>query len=326
LQVWLLAPVSAALIAAMLPYINAARDTLSGAIAKRPPTETLLLTYVHYFRLDVNWWLAVLFLATALFGAFLLRTRAQPRQDKEQEGFGLAEVTLAYAFVLYPAVLVAITIAFDMQYFPRYGWPALLGLVFMAAMAMEGSGNRRVSLIVAAALATSFSAQAAKDTADAFSGARAGNQASTYVTPGLKKMASEFPDHRIVIADMFAYLEMAYYQGHGLDQRMVLLTHTRRAGPSDGKGVAGGAVGQLARFTPLRLEDRDRFLKRSPEFLLYSNRQTFEWVPRFLIESGYQLRMLAEDGTRATIYLVSKPPAGGNPQLINNGSNQGSQD
>ncbi len=301
--VWILPLVCTGLVLAMMPFARAANRVYGGTIWAKPDLSQFLRTYTTYLRLDINLALMILVLASLVFPALMIMRK---RQWTDGAGFTAAESALAFSFVLYPAAVVGAAMAASSGYTPRYGWPAILGLAFLAAVVFDAFKDRIVAFAMVTALAVSFSAQAAKDIGKAWKIIEVRNPARQSSPVGLSGIAALYPDHVLVIGDGTSYLELFYYASDGLRRRMIQLTDTTEAVKLTNQATVDITNRQLARFAPLRIEDRGRFLARHKEFILYSSRRPSEWVTQSMLRQGGQLRLLRESGG-AAIYLVRVP-------------------
>jgi len=104
----------------------------------------------------------------------------------------------------------------------------------------------------------------------------------------------------IVVSDNFAYMEMAYYAGPGLRQRLVYPVDAELELRDMGYDNVALLMSALSHRTNLRITPYDSVLAAYPRFLL-SAIQT-EPLPRHLLAAGYRLTAIAP-----TVYQVEAP-------------------
>lgn len=301
--VWALLMFCAVLILTMLPFARAAKSVYGPAFWFKPGFATIVYTYTTYLRLDIN--LAVVLLAVALL-VFPVAIVVRLRQKSRLPGFTPAELALALFFVLYPAIVVGAALAARGAYIDRYGWPGIIGLSFLFAVLFNSVRSAHLSAALLAAMALSFSFQAVRDIGNVWGGAHARVFAQRSLTDGLAGVAAKFPHHNLVVGDGVRYVEIFHYAGQDLRKRMVQLVDPLTASRISGGAIADVGNRQLARAVPLRLASLEKFLAGHDAFILYSSKRKSEWVPRFLLRSGYRMQLLREDAS-GTIYLAQAP-------------------
>jgi hypothetical protein len=302
--VWMLLMASAGLVAAQLPIIHKSQSMYGKFFwAKAGPT-TLLSTYSTYLGMDMNMGVVALVLASLIFPVRVLwRSRANGDLGAGRGGFTAAEMALAYAFLLFPAALVLVTMAAGSGYTPRYGWPAILGLAFLAAILFDTVKSRHISFAVFAALLLAFGAQEAKDTLKATGLMAARHARPQNDTSSLALVAERYPGYPLVLADGHLYLETAHYSAAPFKNRLTQLTNSKEALRATGTDTVETANVQLARIVPLNIQDSNQFLAKHRAFILQSSRSRREWVTAYLVENGYKLRLVSV-GNGDLIYLV----------------------
>src|SRR5262249_21956359 len=95
----------------------------------RPAWSTAISTYESSLGIAFIWAFVLILCLGLLLGDSLLRRMRELREGIREGEFGLPEIILVSSFLLYPALLVVLTKLLDSGYAPRYGWPAILGLV-----------------------------------------------------------------------------------------------------------------------------------------------------------------------------------------------------
>jgi len=107
----------------------------------------------------------------------------------------------------------------------------------------------------------------------------------------------------VVIGSPHAYLEAANYAPPELCDRLVRVVDADIATRLVGSDTAEKIDRLLAQFIPLRVEDLALFQAAHQKFILYSG-GSLDWFTRYLVERGYHLRLLSQDG-RNSLYIVN---------------------
>jgi len=305
--VWILLMVSTGLVAALIPIAHKWQLMHGRFFWARPDLPTMLSTYSTYLAMDINMGIVLLALASLIFPIhFLSNKPGDGGAGAGRRGFSAPEKALAYSFMLFPAALVLGAMVAGSGYTPRYGWPAILGIAFLAAVLFDSIKDRHVSVAISLAMVLAFGAQEAKDLGKAIGVVAARNPTQSIDSSTLARIAKQYPEHPLVLADGHTYLEMAHYSSAPLKYRLTQLTNSEEALRITGTDSVETANIELSRFVPLNIQDGNRFLAKHRAFILQSSRSRREWLTRYLMDKGYKLRLLSEDG-KDSIYFVEAP-------------------
>jgi ABC-type multidrug transport system fused ATPase/permease subunit len=276
-------------------------------------TQWSWLTATYYLYLSVGEYVLVLaVLLGIVIGTSLLLALGNSGDAKSENNFSLPELVLVGGFVFYPALLVVLTRLLNAGYVPRYGWPAIFGLILGFVYLFRSSWAASVQLLIA--LLIVFASLSIYDFPKASSTTRDtpwGFDPPSLTPNGMEErwmrlnaLCRDEPSTPIVIADCHHYLEAVQYSPTELRERLVELFN-----PNNAIRLVGTADGEredrlLAQFIPLQVEDLTSFESEHQEFILYSG-GIFDWLTRYLIERRYHLTLLAQDGNDS-VYMVEK--------------------
>ena len=285
-----------------LPALLHFRSVFGQNFWSRPSLRTFGSTYGAYFGL--NRWVGM---ALLLFCGFvviraILQNLRKPLEDNPADDLTTPELVLAGGFLFYPALLTALTRVMGSGYVPRYGWPAIFGLMVLLASLL----GRAVQLVAGLTAVLLF--------VFLFSGVDEMVAVSkTSLTKRWSKLASasrQEPGIPVVIADAVTYLEANEYAPPELRGRLVELAGVDMAVHFTGKDTSDRANALLARYARLRLEERASFEASHPQFILCFNLQAsvaaLDWLIPYLIEKNYHLMLLAYIKDDYSVYLVRR--------------------
>jgi hypothetical protein len=109
---------------------------------------------------------------------------------------------------------------------------------------------------------------------------------------------------------------MAYYGGSDDTVDFVYLADPATALKSIRTDSVDLALLKLAPYLPMRLEEPSSFLAAHPVFLVFSENNLWDYLPRRLVREGHSVRLLAVDGSDGgnhTLYRVELQTASGDP-------------
>lgn len=95
----------------------------------QPSWRTVGSTYQAYFGLNPQLTLVVIVFCGRVLSGIILRVWLRLRRGWPADSLSVPELMLAGGFLFYPALLVVLTKLLGSGYVPRYGWPAILGLM-----------------------------------------------------------------------------------------------------------------------------------------------------------------------------------------------------
>jgi hypothetical protein len=275
-----------------LPILLHYRDIFGKNFWSRPSWSTAVWTYGDYSGLDHKLVCVLILFFGLVFAGSLLRMIRQPGEGTRWRGFGPSEVVLIASFLFYPALLVVLTKLLGSGYTPRYGWPAILGLVLGSVYVVRTIWLKPSSAYVLVALLIVFAVQS-------YSQFRALYAASpTRVDDRwtrLAQLSRSNPGIPVVIGSPLEYLEATKYSPPELRGRLVEVVDTDISTRLTGWDTPDRTNRLLAQFIPLHVEDLVAFLAAHQEFILRSAVPPDDWLTQYLIESGWRLRLLSTD-------------------------------
>jgi len=146
-----------------LPSLSHYRAIFGKNFWARPGLSMAISTYEVYLGIAPKWALVLILCFGLLVGDSLLRMLRQFREGTREREFGLPEIILVSSFLIYPALLVVLTKLLDSGYTPRYGWPAILGLVLGLVYLVRTIWLKSSSFYLLVALLIAFAVQGGMD-------------------------------------------------------------------------------------------------------------------------------------------------------------------
>jgi hypothetical protein len=283
-----------------LPLLLRFRDIYAQNFWSRPTWGTALSTYGEYLGLDSRLALVLIFFLGIVVGDSLLRMVRRPRERSAERDFGPPEIILVGGFLFYPALLVVLTKLLDSGYSPRYGWPAILGLVLGPLCLFRTIWLQSSSVRFLGALLIAFAVQGYHDFTLL---SKAGSNRVDERWTGLAELSRDEPGMPVVIGSGMTYLEAAEYAPPELRDRLVQLVDADIGTRLAGSDTVDKTNRLLAQFIPLRVEDLALFQAAHQRFILHSGGGRFDWLTRYLVDRRYHLRLFSKD-TVSSIYLV----------------------
>lgn len=260
--------------------------------------SSALSTYSFYLGLDVTHALVMVVIIGLAIGSLLLQILRTHEALSAEPDFSPPEVVLIGGFLFYPILLVALTTLLCSGYTPRYGWPAVLGLVLGSVYLLRLSWLTSSSAKLLWALLIVFTIQSRRDLKMLATPAQGMEQRWAR----LAELSRGEPGLPVVIGSGMSYLEAATYAPGELRDRLVEVIDAHMAARLVHMDTIDQTVRSLAQFTPLRIEQLALFQAAHPRFLLYSG-GVEDWLTLYLIENRYHLRMLSKDAEFG-IYLA----------------------
>ncbi len=262
----------------------------------------IVWTYGFYLGLDPELHstltLALITFFGMVVGASLLRRYRTAGEESPVHNFSPAEIMLAAGFLYYPALLVALTKLLRSGYVPRYGWPAILGIIWGSVYLVRSIWLKSASVLLLVALLLAFTFQDARRLALA-SSSRLDERWTR-----LADVSRSEPGIPVVIGSATDYLEAVEYLPPDLRDRLVEVFDADILTGLIGMDTADKTNRLLAQFVPLHVEDLGAFLTVHPKFILRSG-GFGDWVPQYLVESRYSLRLISR-GDDNPIYMAER--------------------
>lgn len=266
----------------------------------RPDLSTAISTYEAYLGIAPIWAFVLILCFGLLVGDSLLRMMRQCREGTHECEFGPPEIILVSSFLIYPALLVVLTKLLGSGYTPRYGWPAILGLVLGSVYLVRTIWLQSSSSYLLVALLIAFAVQGGRNFQTLYKegSTRADKRWTTLAE--LSRSETSIP---IVIGSPLKYLEAVEYAPPELRDRLVQVFDADIATRLVRSDTPEKTNRLLAQFIPLRVEDLALFQAAHQKFILYSG-SSFDWFTQYLVERRYHLRLLSQDGRNA-LYIVN---------------------
>jgi hypothetical protein len=285
-----------------LPLLLHMRDLFGKNFWARPSWGTAISTYTSYLGLAYNPAFVLILFFGLVVGDSLLRVMRQPGEGTPEGDFSLPEIILVSGFLFYPVLLVVFTKLLGGGYTERYGWPAILGLVLGSVYLVRTVWLKSSSAYLLAALLIAFAHQGEKDCRTLY---KAGSTRVDERWTKLAELSREEPNIPVVIGSPLAYLEAAEYAPPELRaNRLVQVADPDLATRLIGWDSGDKAIRLLAQFIPLQVEDPATFQTAHQRFILFSGDNP-DWFTQYLVEAGYRLRLLSEDGDNQ-IYIAER--------------------
>jgi 4-amino-4-deoxy-L-arabinose transferase-like glycosyltransferase len=269
-----------------LPLLLHFRSLYNQNFWARPRWDTTLSTYNVYLGCDPKFVLILIVL-------FVLVIRKRPK-----DGPALRELVLIGALSLDPAALVVLAKLSGSAYVPRYGWPAVFGLVLMAVYLLSASRFSGLHLLLALIMVYALRTVAQDVPAWLRSPAIGTDPRWT----ALAQVARGVPDLPVVIGGALSYVEAAHYAPRDLRDRLIGIGDPALAVRYIGSDTTDRANQIVARFASLRVPQAAPFLAANPKFLLKSG-EAADWFTPYLMEQGYRLKPVSPG---SSLYLAER--------------------
>ena len=277
-----------------LPALLRFRETFGKHFWARPSWRTVVGTYGNYLGLDSILALVLVVFFGIVVGDTLLRMWRRPREGSPERDFGPPEIILVGGFLFYPALLVVLAKSLDSGYAPRYGWPAILGLVLGSVYLFRTIWPKSSSAHLLGALLIAFAVQGGNDVGLLSKPSKTGSTRVSERWTRLAELSRDHPGIPVVIGDGEAYLEAAKYAPPELRDRLVQVVDADIAIRLAGSDSIDRTNRILAQYIPLQVEDLAPFQAVHQRFMLYSG-GGFDWITPYLVEKRYQLRLLSKN-------------------------------
>jgi Dolichyl-phosphate-mannose-protein mannosyltransferase len=270
-----------------LPLLLHIRHAFNTHFWAQPTWSMIGFTYGYYVGLNATF-VCILIIVFLFVLSNSLGELIRPIGVTTSDGqFSSAEIILVCGFLLYPALLVVLTRVLGSGYVPRYGWPAILGLVLASVYLSRPIWPKPSSAYLLVALLVAFVAQEGSDFRVRSAGVNAG-----WVR--LAELSRDEPRIPVVIASPLAYLEAVEYAPSELRDRLVEVVDENNANRFVGSDSPDKTNRLLAQFIPLRVINLASFQVINRKFILRSG-GAFDWLTEYLVETSYHLTLLSRD-------------------------------
>ncbi|HEV8412399.1 MAG TPA: glycosyltransferase family 39 protein [Bryobacteraceae bacterium] len=306
-RVWATCVLATAPFFISLPIIQHYKDLFGKNFWSQSSWGMLLSTYGFYAGLDTPW---AVFLFTLVLIAFLwlvVDNGLLPMWQTTREGspnennFTPPEVVLFSGFLCFPALLIVLTKLLHSGYTPRYGWPAILGLVWGSVYLVRTIWLKSFSIYLLVALMIAFAYQGVSDVRK-LSKARSSTIDERWIS--LAELSRSEPGIPVVIGSPIVYLEAAEYAPPELRDRIVDVVDEYTAARLVHADTADRTNRLLSQFIPLHVEDRAAFQAAHQKFILRSD-GNFDWFTEYVLEQKFHMRLLSRD-TWSSLYIAER--------------------
>lgn len=304
-KVWAACVLATAPFFMSLPIIQHYKDLFGKNFWSPSSWRMLLSTYGFYVGLDSPW--AVLFFTLVLI-AFLwtvfddcfLGVWQTPReQSPDQNNFSRPEIVLFSGFMYFPALLIVLTKLLHSGYTPRYGWPAILGLVWGSVHLVRTIWFKSYSIYLLVALLIAFAYQGVSDFRRLY---KATSSTIDERWTSLAELSRSEPGIPVVIGSPIEYLEAEEYAPPELRDRLVDVVNPDMATRLVATDSPDKSNLILSQFIPLHVEDLASFQAAHQKLILRSG-GNYDWFTKYLVENRYRLKPLSKDAG-SSLYIA----------------------
>ena len=257
-------------------------------------------TYQTYLPLDLTLSLALLMTFAMVLARFVfLQIRSEWSVSSGRRTTRVSEMVLIAGFMFYPAMLAIITRLLHSVYTPRYGSPAVFGLVLGLVYFLRLP--RIASKFAVFALLVVIGLRGIQDFMHLALRAPEIDEPWSQLA-AISRRAPELP---VVIGSGLRFLEATEYSEAALRPRLVELIDEASAVRFVGTDTVEKTNLALAQFVPLATVEPSSFEATHNRFILYSTNRGLDWVTPYLLNTGYHLSLLAKVDADA-IYLAAR--------------------
>ena len=306
-RVWMSLTFSSVPFFLSLPLLLRFRIMYAAHYWSKPTWDKILSSYPYVVGLPKTYSAAFVVLVGIVAAGILLDRRSQTSKAQPIDGFGLPEIVLSIGFLLFPALLVILTMTQHAGYTERYAWPLILGFVSAFVFVFRTlAANSHSPLLVCALMIVfvvhNYRVWPTTQSARQFTQAAFAERLDGFnVVSARYRLEQNTP---VVIASFFDYLTAVYYSDLPLSNRYYFLVDSQAAFRFTGTDSGDINMRAFSRAFPVRVrvEDANTFIGEHKKFIVWANNGDLNcWVPQFLIEKGVQLRLIQDPGQ---VYLV----------------------
>jgi hypothetical protein len=259
----------------------------------------IVTTYHAYLGFGLKFALLLIAFFGIALGDLLLRICRTTREGSLDDRYlPPSDIILIIAFLGYPVLLFVLTKLLHGGYTPRYGWPAILGLVLGLVYLLRAIGPSASAYLLPALLIT-FVFQGGGAALKIYKSSGADERWTSLV-----ELSRSEPNIPVVIADPLTYLEAAEYSPPEIRDRLVAVIDAEMATRLAGTDTTGKTIGLLAEFVPLHVENLAAFQSAHEKFLLRSGGSE-DWFTDYLVQSKYHLMLFSTDANNS-LYIVER--------------------
>lgn len=300
LAIWLAFCLATIPLWAFLPLIQAGRKLTTTFWAK--PRWRDMIGFYHNVLSPA----AVPFLAIILILAIYAIVRSSAATERKLTTVAPPprhEVVAAIGYLAIPGIAVVLAKFVTGAFTDRYALPAVLGLALILPWGAYHLLDRRATMgvVLALLLGSWFVVFVGIEPALQLRLDRANHHA---VYRFFQKAAPG--DVSVVISSPHAFFQLTYYAPLELGSRFVYLADPAAALRYLDTDTPELGMREFRRWTPLRIEDYDTYLRTHPRFLLY-NRGPWDWLLPALVAKRVRMQLVALDGA-VPLFLVDAAP------------------
>jgi hypothetical protein len=221
--------------------------------------------------------------------AILLDRRSQTSEAQPIDGFSVPEIALSIGFLLFPVLLVILTMTQHSGYTERYAWPLILGFVFAFVFVFRTLAATYYATYLLCALMIVFVLHNSKLWSTTKSARQFAQAAFAERLEGLKVASAHYrlgENTPVVIANGHEYMPAVYYSDLSLSKRCYFLADPQAALRFTGSDSGDINMLALSRAIPVQaqVEDASVFVAKHKRFIVWANSDQVNcWLPRFLI-------------------------------------------
>jgi hypothetical protein len=223
---------------------------------------------------------------------------SQPRYNTQQATFSIHEWTALTAFVLLPPVVIVLSMYTTNVFFERYILWTVIGFSVLGAAALSAAVRGRPAVGVAL-IVVAIAAMARLEIGPLF------GPPVLPTAEGVRRELNNFAKdglEPIVVANAHAFLELSYYLGSPLRERLVFPLSRDLDLKYRGFDTDALTLGPLGRRGLVRVTAYEEILAEHKSFLLAAFEH--DYLPQHLTAAGYRVTPL-RDAT--TLYHVQAP-------------------
>jgi hypothetical protein len=283
-----------------LPILLHYRDIFGKNFWAQASWSMTVRTYGDYLGIDPR--VAFAFALILLVGlGESLKQMVRSGEGTRDLQLGPPEIILVSGFLLYPALLSVLTKLLGSGYTPRYGLPAILGLVLGSIFLLRTIWLKSSSAYVLLALLIALAFRGGSDLLVVY---KAGSTGVDGNWTRLAELSAGEPSIPVVIGSPLAYLEAVEYSPPELRDRLVQVVDADTAARLVGTDTPDNTNRALAKFIPLHVEDLAVFQVAHQKFILRSG-GGYDWLTKYLFERNYHLSLISKDAD-SSLYIAER--------------------
>jgi hypothetical protein len=300
-----------------LPLLLRFRIMYGAHFWSKPTWGSILSSYSQLEGLPRFYSAAFVVFVGIAAAAILLDLRSRTSKAQPINGFSVPEIVLSIGFLLFPALLVILTMTQHSGYAERYAWPLIVGFVFAFVFAFQRLTANSGSTWLLYALLIPFVLHNYKVWSTTQSAKQFAQAAFAERLEALKVASARYgleENTPVVMANGLEYMSAVYYSDLLSSNRYYYLADSQAALRFTGADSGDINMRALNRVFPVRVrvEDANTFIGKHKKFIVWANSDYLNcWLPRFLLEKGVRLKLIQETVSGQVYLAESDQP--GNP-------------